>query len=616
VKKTTFAVLIGALILAWPASAHAQAADELIHDYQVLLDIQPDGELLVTETIDYDFGLTPHHGIFRDIPDRLVYDDRYDRIFPIHVLSVEGSPGTPSGYKIEHDGGLLRIRIGDPDRTIQGEHVYTITYRVEGALNGFGDHDELYWNAIGTYWNVPIGSASVRVTGPSDFSQIACFTGLERSSLPCSGSTMQGATATFGQSDLDPYEGLTVVVALPKGAVPDPDPILKERWNFARAFSATPITLTVSGAFLVLLMVGVVRFLWTRGRDRRAIGSPVDVSYGTSSEGEQAVPLFESSVNPVEFAPPEDIRPGQVGTLVDEVANPLDATATIVDLAVRGYLRIEEIPKKWLFGKPDWRLVKLKEADGDLLKYERLLFNGLFEDADEEPDDDEPDDGAQPKPGLAQVKLSSLRKQFAPRLGKVQEALYEDAVKRKWFSGRPDKVREKWTVFGWLTLAAGVGLTALVAAKTHGGLITLPLTLAGLLLIGGARYMPRRTAKGTGMVRRVFGFRTYIETAEAQEARFQEQENLFSRYLPYAVVFGCTEKWARAFSHLSDQPSQQGWYVGPHPFTIGSFSSSIDHFAVSTAGTIASTPGGSGGSGFGGGGSSGGGGGGGGGGSW
>jgi len=609
----SLAVLIGALILAWPAPANAQAADEVIHDYQVLLDIQPDGKLLVTETIDYDFGLTQHHGIFRDIPDRLVYDDRYDRIFPIHVVSVQGSPGTPSGYKIEHDGGLLRIKIGDPDRTIQGEHVYTITYSVEGALNGFADHDELYWNAIGTYWNVPIESASVRVTGPSDFSQIACFTGPERSSLPCLGSDLQGATATFGQLDLDPYEGLTVVVALPKGAVPEPNPILKERWNIARAFSATPVTLTLSGALLVLLIVGVGWFLWTRGRDRRAIGSPVDVAYGTSSEGEQAVPLFESSATPVEFAPPEDIRPGQVGTLVDEVANPLDATATIVDLAVRGYLRIEEIPKKWLFGKPDWRLVKVKEADGDLLKYERLLFDGLFEDAVEEPDD-EPDDEAQPKPGLAQVKLSSLRKRFAPRLGKVQEALYEDAVKRKWFSGRPDKVREKWTVFGWLILAGGVALTALVAAKTHGGLIPLPLTLAGLLLIGGARYMPRRTAKGTGMVRRVFGFRTYIETAEAQEARFQEQENLFSRYLPYAVVFGCTEKWARAFSHLSDQPSQQAWYVGTHPFTIGSFSSSIDHFAVSTAGTIASTPGGSGGSGFGG--SSGGGGGGGGGGSW
>ena len=122
------------------------------------------------------------------------------------------------------------------------------------------------------------------------------------------------------------------------------------------------------------------------------------------------------------------------------------------------------------------------------------------------------------------------------------------------------------------------------------------------------------TASGTGLVRRVWGFRTYIDTAEAQEARFQERENIFSKYLPYAIVFGLTEKWAKAFAGLSEEMPQAGWYVGSRPFAYNTFASSIDHFTVSSSGTIASTPGGSGGSGFGG--SSGGGGGGGGGGSW
>ena len=100
--------------------------------------------------------------------------------------------------------------------------------------------------------------------------------------------------------------------------------------------------------------------------------------------------------------------------------------------------------------------------------------------------------------------------------------------------------------------------------------------------------MPRRTPKGTGLVRRIFGFRTYIETAESQEARFQEKENLFSRYLPYAIVFGCTEKWARAFRGLAEQaqPMYLPWYVGHGTFSVDGFTSSISHFAHSSIGTI------------------------------
>jgi Predicted membrane protein (DUF2207) len=341
----------------------------------------------------------------------------------------------------------------------------------------------------------------------------------------------------------------------------------------------------------------------------------------TKGAPEQPVPLMERSIYPVEYSPPEDIRPGQLGTLRDEVANPLDVTATIVDLAVRGYLRIEEIPKEGWFGKPDWRLVKLKESDGDLLVYERELFDGLFEDATIEtiPEVPRPDGSAPGRPDEAQqveqVLLSGLKQKFATRLHEVQKALYVDAVKQGWFPERPDKVRTRWHGRAILLLLAGIGLTVLLAAKTHLGLIAIPVVIAGLVLLAGANDMPRRTAKGTGLVRRVRGFRTYIDTAETQEARFQERENIFSKYLPYAIVFGLTEKWARAFAALGQEAPQANWYVGTHPFAFNSFASSIDHFTVSSAGTIASTPGGSGSSGFGGG-SSGGGGGGGGGGSW
>jgi uncharacterized membrane protein YgcG len=616
--------------------AWAQAGDERIQAYDVAIDIQHDGSIAVTEAIAYDFGGTEHHGIFRTIPVRFHYDDEHDRVYRLKVLSVDGSPGTPDQYEVSKSGSMLEIKIGDPDRTISGQHTYTITYRVEGALNGFPDHDELYWNAIGTEWAAPIERATARVHAPVRLARVTCYAGPQGATLPCQSTDFLGQTfATFAQDHLNPYEGLTVVVAFPRDAVPRPAPILEERWSLSRAFSATPLTLGIAGALLALLLAGLGYLLWATGRDRRAVGSPVDIAYGTSREGEQSVPLFEHGTYPVEYAPPDDIRPGQVGTIIDEVANPLDVTASIVDLAVRGYLRIEEIPKRWIFGKPDWRLVKLKEADEGLIHYERLLLDGLFEDADvdleTEPTEAEiellkdyevpprPDllEAAIPRqPGLGEVKLSALRKRFALRLRRIQNALYDDAVERRWFAGRPDRIRTRWHTVGFVVLAASIALTWLAAAKSHLGLIPIPLALAGLALVWGARWMPRRTPKGTGLVRRVLGFRTYIETAESQEARFQERENIFSKYLPYAIVFGCTEKWARAFAGLGGEvPSTAGWYVGAYPFNVGSFTSSIDHFSSVAAGTITSAAA-TGSSGFGGGGFSGGGGGGGGGGSW
>src|SRR5262249_29689447 len=147
-------------------------AQEHIASYDVEITIEPNGSLEIVETIDYDFGSTPHHGIYRDIPTTLAYDQRYDRVFPVEVESVS-SATAPDGYEIEDPGGgITRIRIGDPDQEITGAHVYEIRYRVEGALNAFGDHLELYWNAIGDAWGVGIDRASAVVHAPAPIRRV------------------------------------------------------------------------------------------------------------------------------------------------------------------------------------------------------------------------------------------------------------------------------------------------------------------------------------------------------------------------------------------------------------------------------------------------------------
>jgi len=578
-----------------PAVAGTRSGGERITAYDVGIQVESSGSLVVTETIDYDFGSARRHGIYRDVPVRLAYDQRYDRIYPLKMRFVDASAGTPHGYELSNVGQYKRIKIGDSDKTITGAHRYTIEYRVDSALNGFEDHDELNWNAIGTEWSVPIDRATVRVTAPAAVTAVACYGGGRGSKLACSETTRAGNIAGFSQGNLGSGQGLTVVVGFPKGVVPAPVPLLDEKWSVTRAFSATPATLGASALLLLAVVAGFTRLAWRTGRDRRFSGSPVDAAFATDGQEEAVRPslrVFGGTETPVEFVPPDNLRPGQIGTLVDEEANTLDVTATIVDLAVRGYLRIDEIAKqKGWFGKPDWKLTKLKPAD-DLRPYERSLHVGLFA-------------------GRSEVKLSELRTTFSDRLHKVQDLLYDDVVKQGWFVSRPDKIRLRWRIIGAVVLALALVVAVLLAAFTRAGLVGVPLVIGGLLLLFGAKRMPRRTAKGTGVLRRCEGFRRFIDESEKERARFAEQQHLFSEYLPYAIVFGATEKWARAFAGLEGQLSEPSWYGGSGSFTPLGFSHSIDGFAVTTAGTISSSPPGSGSGGF-----SGGGGGGGGGGSW
>ena len=111
---------------------------------------------------------------------------------------MSASAGTPDDVQLSDEGSFRRIRIGDPNRTITGEHTYTIDYTVAGAPISFPDHDELFWDAIGHQWTVPIETASVRVDAPADITKVACFAGPEGSTLPCAEASASGSTAVFG----------------------------------------------------------------------------------------------------------------------------------------------------------------------------------------------------------------------------------------------------------------------------------------------------------------------------------------------------------------------------------------------------------------------------------
>lgn len=597
---------LGALALVLLGPATAARADVGITTYAVQLTVNADGSFHVRETIPYDFGSDEHHGIFRTLPVRYTYDDTQDRVVEIDNVSVTSPTGAPTDVDQSEDGGILTIKIGDPDSTVTGLQTYVLDYDVRGAMNTFSDHVEVYWNAIGPEWAVPIQQADVVVVTPAAPTQVACYTGPDGSALPCTSAKADPKGGTFTQTDLQPYQGMTVALALPVGSVTVPPPILAEKFSVERAFSATPWT--VGGAILVLLagLGGVGWFAWTRGRDRRWRGQVPGLEPAVGqAQDDSAVerrPLFTGPEGAVEFTAPDGVRPGQIGVLLDEQANPLDVSATIVDLAVRGYLRIEELPRANFLSRRDWKLTELKTADDALMTYEKTLLGALFN-------------------GRTEVLVSELKRTFAADLEKVENQLYDDVVRQGWFARRPDQTRQRWRLLGFVCVALGAGLTYLLARYTHAGLIGVAAVLAGLALLIVAPRMPARTAKGSAELARVLGFRQYIRTAEAEQLRFEERADVFSRYLPYAVVFGETDRWAHAFAGLAAAPAAAtgtalAWYVGPYGWDFTHFGDSMRSFSDTTSGAIAATAASSGGSGFGGGGFSGGGFGGGGGGSW
>lgn len=604
------------LVVALTAAAPDQSSGREITRYDVTADLAADGTMRVTLDFDFDFGDDPGHGPYLTLPTRVSYDDELDRAFRYTDISASSSTGAPADVNQESSDSALILRIGDENiDDVSGVQTYRIEYTADGLLNpANAEHsgDELYWNVIGAGWEIPLGDLAVAVTGPAAVEGAVCFAGPYGSTTPCTSASFTGSSSAFTQDLVPVGDQFSTVTGWPAGTFPGVEPILVDKPD-----PLAPVRpVSVFGVVALLVLVGGGIFAFTRlrrvGRDKAYLGltpglRPTDNQPGGATVG------FRDKRGPVsvQFQPPQGVRPGEVGTLVDEKADPVDVTATLVDLAVRGWLRIEEVPRSNPKKKAkDWTLVQLKNKDGSLLPYEDELLASIFASS-------------------TSVKLSDLKTTFAASMAKVQDGLYDHVTESGWFRANPKSVRATWHAVGIVLAVAGAILTffAFAAGASVAGIALVPIAvvLIGIVVTIMGNAAPARTADGTAVLAQSLGFRHYLATAEANQLRFEEGEDIFSRYLPYAIVFGLADRWARVFSELAAQGrafERPGWYVGGYYpganiYWATAFASSLDRFAaVATESISAPTPGTSGGSGFSGGGFSGGGVGGGGGGGW
>ncbi len=571
---------------------HYVFADEgwVIDNFNSNIEIQKTGIVKVDETIDVDFGTLSKHGIYRDIP--YVYEQDGKKTYT--EINVEGvmQNENKAKYSVTLTDGYVRIKIGDKNRTISGKNTYKITYLAKGVLRGFSDHDELYWNVTGNNWPVGINNAKATITLPTDgITKVACFQGYAGSQGECHSAIQSPQVAKFEATEqLMEAKGLTAVVGYKKGLVPLLTVVNPK--TFWEKFIDTP-SLIMLGIILAFGMGGII-YLWIKNGRDYWFG---DSAFGKVSDPGSVKPIGTHETSVIEFTPPEELRPAEIGVLMDEKADTLDVVATIIDLASRGFLTITEVDKKWVFGKTDYTLTKKQNNTDGLMNYEKMLLNGLFSSGEE-------------------INVSTLKTTFYDDLKKIKDELYREVVEKKLFAEDPEKVRSKYFAAGFILAFIGAFLIGYMISFSNVFLTDLCVgaIISGLLFILFAKFMPRRTAYGRDLYRRIKGYRMFIDKSETYRQKFFEKKNLFNEVLPYAIVFGLTGKFAQAMDSIGVKSTAVGWYSGTHPFNMVYFGSNMNDFSSSMSSAIASTPSSSGG--FSGGGSSGGGFGGGGGGSW
>lgn len=546
---------IGALILVFciwfgVSAVNAQTSEtelayEQIDQFDSDITVHSDGTFRVKETITYNFGSTSHHGISRNIRYKYKRSGANYNI-RLEVISVTNGSGQERQYTTSKWNGQFEIKIGNPESYVTGIQVYEITYDVKRALNYFDAYDELYWNATGTEWPVGINQTYVTVHLPEavnfDAAKLACYTGSYGSQdSDCYIEVVDDTTILFSNEYFfEANEGISILLGMPHGVVTKPPFSQRLMWFLGDNWAV----------LIPFVFLGIMFFLWyTRGRDPKV--------------RDTLVPQYE---------PPDKMAVGVLGTVVDEKVDLKDISATIIQLAIKGYLKVKEIKTKNDSKEPDdYDLIKLKEPDANLHKYEIELMDGIF--------------------GSGSSKtVSKLKNKFYTHLPAIKKAMYDLVVTEGYFPTNPDKVRNGYTIIAFLIIPFGVFL-AIGFQNIIAGIVTV---IAGVGAIFFARVMPRKTKKGADAHVTIEGFKWFLSVTEKERLKFHnapaKSPKEFEEFLPYAMVLGVEKEWADQFKDMYITPPE--WYEGHHMSAFGALylTNALGSMTTSTNSAIVSRP--------------------------
>ncbi len=593
--RSALAALLALLFLAAPAAALAQDNDR-IPRFAATVVVEDNGDLTVTEEIDFlAMPGSEKHGIYRDFPttyrDALGLNTRVG----FEILEVTRN-GRAEPYLLQQAGAGVRIRIGDADVLIgEGTHRYSLTYRTSRQLFFDAESDEVYWNVTGNDWAHPIDHAEATVYPPAGAPVVdtKAFTGYlgEDGQEATVGRSGDGAVTFATTRTLEPGEGLTIVVAFPKGFVPEPD-------SGARLAAGLGDNLGLLVGCLGLLATFV--FFYLRWR-----------AVGRDPQSGIIVPRFEA---------PQGLSPAGTGYVWARCRGTTLPTAqaftvALTSLAIKGRLTIEEDGKTYVLeGRPKAE----GEAAARLPGGEAAALSRLFPLGNERVEIKRAYDAAI---GTAADKvMAALKREHAKVyfrhntwhwLGGLVVALAGIAAALTLQFG--DLEFLFMVAFGIIFIGGFTTPAALIAYKLaplwaaalsgdtrnlagtiFGSVFILPFFIPALggvylifqefgplmaLLVGLHIFlvvlfwflMKAPTRLGRDLRDEIEGYRLYLSVAERDRLNMLTAEpemtlDLFEHHLPYAMALGVEEQWTRRFTENASAAVQQAaesgrrWY--------------------------------------------------------
>ena len=551
-------------------AAQTQQKSYNIQRFDARIVVNKDASIDVTETITARF-VGSWNGLFRMIPVQYWDAKGLNWKIGLTLESVRDGKGAALNSETSRERAYVKYKVWIPgaanaDRTI------VLRYHVTNGLRFFDEHDELYWNVTGDEWSVPIRRASADVILPAGAGGVRsiAYNGVLGSTTRDAKITSKGDTVRFVMPrELFAHEGLTVVVGWNKGVVDAPTAMDKV---FATLGSNWPL-------FIPLIVLAVAFQRWARyGRDPRR--NPIVVRY----------------------EPPENLSPAEAGTLLDNSVDMRDITATLMDLAVRGYLKIEEQDNPKLLGLfgggTDYTLHRLKSGDG-LNPHELAVYDGIFGitwgsrgfpapervfqsvsskmsinltvDGKDVPIDAK----SMPAPvvstttsaggGRERVPLEDLNQTFYSQLDPIRDAIWDRLIDNGSYRKRPEKMKAGMMRWGCALpfLIAIIGSVASPLFLMTPVPFIIAAVLTAIILMGFAQVMPTRTETGTRALEQVLGFAEFLRRVESEQYKqtIAGHPEKFDRFLPYAMAFGVEQQFARAFEGIYKEPP--GWYAGP-----------------------------------------------------
>lgn len=501
-------VCIGWLLAAAPAGADGPEGT-----VAVAMDLSDDGTLKVTETI------TPakDHVLQRHLPLDMPVEGNRIQHFEVGALASTGDAAAALA------GNALTITARGPA---------TVTYTVRGTVADTADHQQVAW-PFASGWDSGLHQVTASFVSPSTKpSSPACALGVPGSQMRCTAAQVDHTGVVRVQQDeLPPDATATFTVMVPPGTVPANATFSTAPGPQGRfALTSPSIAALVAMGVLAVAMTG-----WVIVARRRDAGA-AEIVVATAD------PLLRDGAG-TRFAAPDGVLPGQVGTVIDLHVDAVDLTATVVDLAVRGYLWIAETTGPG--AQPDWQISRRAAADGLLTAYETRLLGVLL-----------PDDS--PTVFLSSLQIPGSRLD----LSSIPETMYADAQLNRWFRRAPEHIGTL-TRYGIGVLLAGLVVTAVLALSIGSALIGVAICGVGTVCALAGMLLPVRTARGHLLVAHVAALRRYLGELNLEGLEAADREIVLTRAAPYAIVLGQLGPWLRAMETLdsaADGSPGIDWY--------------------------------------------------------